>query len=111
MNVRNPAKQPRLAQENWETPPGGPGAAYLKIAIKLRDMSARARSPDTRREFMRLAVLYEELAEYAATTRVTSLTAGQRRMIVAKTLCRLTLQARRTTRHDVTQAPDRVAAV
>ena len=68
VNVRSPAKYPQLVQDNWESPPGVAGAAYLENAIKLRDMSARAPSPDTQQAFMRLAVLYEELAEYAAAT-------------------------------------------
>lgn len=41
-------------------------AKYLGMAIELREMAERASSPEMRDGFMRLAVLYEELAEYAA---------------------------------------------
>jgi len=41
-------------------------AKYLETAFELRGMADRASSPEMREGFMRLAVLYEELAEYAA---------------------------------------------
>ncbi|MGH8141079.1 MAG: hypothetical protein ACREU2_00960 [Steroidobacteraceae bacterium] len=39
---------------------------YLATASVLRQWAVSAHSTDARREFMRLAELYEELAEYSA---------------------------------------------
>jgi hypothetical protein len=44
-------------------------AKYLATAIELRKMALQAQSSELRAGFMRLAVLYEELAEYAARAR------------------------------------------
>ncbi|MGH8144244.1 MAG: hypothetical protein ACREU2_17230 [Steroidobacteraceae bacterium] len=41
-------------------------AAYLAAAIDLRKMAINAHSPEAQQNFMRLAVLYEELAEYSS---------------------------------------------
>jgi hypothetical protein len=41
-------------------------ASYLAKAIELRQRALAVHSPQLRDGFMRLAVLYEELAEYAA---------------------------------------------
>lgn len=68
VNVPSLTKYPQSLQDNLESPPGIARAAYLENAIKLRDMSARAQFSETQQMFMRLAVLYEELAEFAATT-------------------------------------------
>jgi hypothetical protein len=40
-------------------------AAYLSSAMEMRKMAQNARSLELQEGFMRLAVLYEELAEYA----------------------------------------------
>jgi hypothetical protein len=40
-------------------------AAYLAAAVDLRKMAINAHSPEAQQNFMRLAVLYEELAEYS----------------------------------------------
>ncbi|HWG77701.1 MAG TPA: hypothetical protein VN660_13035 [Steroidobacteraceae bacterium] len=42
-------------------------ANYLARAIELRQMASQVQSAEMRDAFMRLAVLYEELAEYCAT--------------------------------------------
>jgi hypothetical protein len=39
--------------------------AYLAAALELRKMAYQAHSSEMQQAFMRLAVLYEELAEYA----------------------------------------------
>jgi hypothetical protein len=54
---------PALMQQRWESP-GLARAAYLDMAIELRDMSSRAQSLDTQQAFMRLAILYAELADF-----------------------------------------------
>jgi hypothetical protein len=41
-------------------------AVYLEAATELRRMAYQAQSVEMQRDFMRLVVLYEELAEYTA---------------------------------------------
>jgi uncharacterized coiled-coil protein SlyX len=43
-------------------------AAYLRSAVQLRALAEKAQDTEARRMLMQLAVLYEELAEYAATS-------------------------------------------
>lgn len=56
-----------MAPGGSEPSQGARRALCLNAAIKFRDMAAQAHSPETRQALMQLTVLYEELAEYAAT--------------------------------------------
>lgn len=55
-----------MVPEDQDPPKGANRAAYLDMAIKLRDMAAKAHSVEAQQALMQLVVFYEELATYVA---------------------------------------------